>query len=269
MLRKLVISALLSLALALPANADFNVATWNLESGDSQVEYLAKEIQKWAGIGLWGFSEVQNEQMLVAMSKSLNQANVAAKFAAILGTTGGADRLAIAFDQNKFQILHSWEIEEVNVGRTLRAPLVGHLQELATGKEFLFVVNHFYRGRSNDEKRRQEQAIRLREWGKKQTLPIVSVGDFNFDCKLPELEICNPAYGEMVADDVFAWLFPKNPMKTQCSQRYNSILDFVFVTGEAKSWAKESWILNVREEACMDNKYKSDHRPVMAVFATR
>jgi hypothetical protein len=46
------------------------------------------------------------------------------------------------------------------------------------GLDFIFMVNHLNRG---NEERRRAQAAGLREWAEDQTLPVVAVGDYNFD----------------------------------------------------------------------------------------
>ena len=55
-------------------------------------------------------------------------------------------------------------------------------------------------------------------------------------------------------------------VKTQCS-RFNSVLDFVFVSGQAKDWGATSEILERQSDFCdWDEQDGSDHRPVRAVF---
>lgn len=247
--------------------ADFYAGTWNLESGDSDSMFLAKQIEQWSTIDLWGFSEVQNAKALETVCKGMARSRPGSRIAYVLGNTGRADRLAIVYDENVFQYFGSIELNNVNVGGTLRAPLVAKFQERATGVTFLFVTNHFYRGKSSEEARRNEQSRRLREWAASQDLPVISVGDYNFDCDVEDGK-CNSAFYDLVKGDTFSWVKPQNPMRTQCNRRYNSILDFIFSSGIAQGWAAESVILNDHRAACDDNKQKSDHRPVVAVFST-
>jgi hypothetical protein len=37
------------------------IISWNVESGDADIDVLVEFIQEQQGIYLWGFSEVQNE----------------------------------------------------------------------------------------------------------------------------------------------------------------------------------------------------------------
>lgn len=269
-MKKYIAPLFLVVALIFPfsAHADFYVGGWNLESGDSDEEYLAQEVQKWPGIGVWGFSEVRDEAVLVKMRAGLNEANSRANFTGAIGTTGRGDRLAILFDQNLFTHIAFYELQEINVGGTLRAPLVGHLRENATGQEFLFVVNHFYRGKGSEEARRDKQSALFRAWIEQQTLPVIAVGDYNFDCELPELNHCNNSFNVLTTGGVVSWVRPENPIRTQCNRRFNSILDFVFVNNQAGAWSAGSWVLNPEYEACDDNAQKTDHRPVAGMFVT-
>jgi endonuclease/exonuclease/phosphatase family metal-dependent hydrolase len=64
-----------------------------------------------------------------------------------------------------------------------RSPLVLKLKHNGTGKEFFFMVNHLYRGNGIDA-RRLDQATALNQWAAAQTLPVIAVGDYNFDYDL-------------------------------------------------------------------------------------
>lgn len=257
-----------ALLLPYPARANFYAAAWNLESGDSDPVYLAEQIRQWATIPVWGFSEIENQSVLIRMCEALNTQNSSSNFVGILGNTGRTDRLGVAFDQAQFSYVTAYELPETNIGNTLRASLVVHLREISSGQEFLFVANHLYRGKSSNETRRDLQAAALRDWAAVQELPVIAVGDFNLDCDVDNLKQCNNTYRVLTQNEVFSWVVPENPIKTQCSNRYNSILDFVFVTGSARDWASSSFILNRDDEACIDDDKKSDHRPVGAFFKT-
>lgn len=249
-------------------HANFSCGAWNLESGDSDYNLLASQVAAWSDVGVWGFSEVLNETSLEIMGASLNAANPDAQFRGIIGTTGRQDRLAIIFASNLFDCEDAYELQHINVGGTLRAPLVARLREKATGKVFLFVANHFYRGKRHEEARRDQQSRLLREWARQQDCPVIAVGDFNFDCEVEYPGECNNAYNILLDGDVFKWAMPDNPMRTQCNRKYNSILDFVFVSGQAKNWISRSTILNATPDACDDDSRKSDHRPIRVQFTT-
>lgn len=272
MLARRILVLCLALILAYPAlgNASFSCGAWNLESGDSDENFLAQQIIQWRGVDVWGFSEVRDERVLETIGSSLNTARPDAAFMGVLGTTGGRDqdRLGIIFSSKIFECKGAWELHALNLGGTLRAPLVAQLKEAATGREFLFVANHLYRGKSGEEPRRDEQARLLREWAKSQALPVIMVGDYNFDCQVDGAGQCNNAYRVLTEGGFLRWAKPENPMRTQCNRRYNAILDFVFVSRDATGWVRGSRILAPEKTACDDNASRSDHRPILVDFAT-
>jgi hypothetical protein len=60
------------------------------------------------------------------------------------------------------------------------------------------------------------------------------VGDYNFDWDVGSGDH-DPGYDELVAGGVFEWVRPDPLVSTQCSGFYDSVLDFVFVGGDARS----------------------------------
>lgn len=100
-------------------------------------------------------------------------------------------------------------------------------------KELLFMVNHLYRSKAT---KRHEQATGLNDWAKTQTLPVIAVGDYNFDWSIPTGDTNHDkGYDNMVINGVFTWVRPETLVKTHCSH-HNGVLDFVFVSGDAQSW---------------------------------
>ena len=59
---------------------------------------------------------------------------------------------------------------------------MARLRDKQSGVKFLLVLNHLARG---DAELRQEQAKALRLWAADQELPIISIGDYNFDFDFP------------------------------------------------------------------------------------
>ncbi len=244
--------------------SELRMVSWNMESGDASPHYLSKQIRKMRGIDLWGLSEVKNEQWAALFAKSAQNARGKA-YKAVLGSTGRADKLLILFNAERFKLIKSYELNDINVGGTLRAPLVVDLLDNKTGIEFSFMVNHLARGKTKPEPRRTQQAKMLRTWALNKNGPVLLSGDFNLDCELPELTKCDQAYYEMVKGDVLDWVKPSTPIRTQCNRRYNSILDFIFVGNQARAWNPTSKILHTSYEMCNDDEEKSDHRPVLGI----
>ena len=118
--------------------------------------------------------------------------------------------------------------------------------------------------------RRHEQARLLNLWASQQTLPIIAVGDYNFDWSVPVGDkVHDQAYDEMVKDGHFTWIRPSTLKKTQASPNFNTVLDFVFLGGNSWTWKAESTILkrdanDTDDDSFPDDDQLSDHRPVRA-----
>ena len=99
-------------------------------------------------------------------------------FAAVRGSSGDGMRLVALYDDTRFDLLEWYELDEINTTGNARAPLVLHLRDTLSGEQFLFMVNHLYRSRDDE---RHKQAQLLNDWAENQTLPVIAVGDYNFD----------------------------------------------------------------------------------------
>lgn len=240
---------------------DLTVIGYNVESGGADPNFVATRIAAIDGCALWGLCEVQNP-VWANIFEAAAEDGEGTDFIPILGTTGGADKLLILYDGDKLERVNSEELHSINVGGRVRSPLVGHFRVKETDEEFLFMVNHLYRSRAD---RRHLQATRLNAWAAAQDLPIIAVGDYNYDWSVPNGETDHDdGFDHMVANGVFQWIRPSPLYKTQDSN-YNSVLDFVFVSGKAQQWAAGSTVL-VAPQDFPDTDDTSDHRPVRARF---
>lgn len=265
-------TVLLALLFALPRNSTafyqptLTVVSWNVESGDSNPATVAQRIRNMNGCDLWGFSEVDANTMPSAFETAAEDGENA-DFQRILGTTGAGDRLMIVYDADRFEKLGQEELHNINVSGTVRAPLLGRFRDRQSGKEFLFMVNHLYRG---SETGRHDQARLLNQWAIAQTLPVINVGDFNFDWTIDDGDTDHDeGYDLLTQNGVFKWVRPATLIGTQCSEGVNnprSVLDFVFVSGGAKLWPSTSEILTVPNDCPDSGNQTTDHRMVKAVF---
>ena len=260
----LLLSNLCLIGCASSSSSQLTVVGFNVESGDADPNFIAKNQIKPLQKGeIWGFSEVQNSTWVQTFEQAM-EADNPSDFKSILGTTGNADKLAIIYDSNELEELDHYELLSINIGGNVRAPLVAHFKLKSNGKEFLFMVNHLYRSRND---LRHEQARLLNRWAQKQTLPIIAVGDYNFDWDVTQGEKKHDkGYDLLTENGIFTWIRPELILATHCSQKYNSVLDFVFVSGSAKTWESSSKILYPESSYCPDDGQKSDHRPVLSVF---
>jgi endonuclease/exonuclease/phosphatase family metal-dependent hydrolase len=237
------------------------VVSWNLESGESSDRTIADRVKTFQGVDLWGLSEVAGDETARTFEEAAEDGENA-DFRRVLGTTGGGDRLAVVYNATRFRLVAQEEIDHINQGNH-RAPLVARLSEAATGREFLFMVNHLARGNSA---LRHRQGTLLNEWARRQTLPVIAVGDYNFDWEVAGGDRRHDrGYDNMTAGGAWAWVRPSRLVKTQCDASYNSVLDFVFVNQAASGWPATSVIIEEQGD-CDDDEFKPDHRPVKAEF---
>lgn len=265
----LLLAALITMAAPLaPARGEtLSVVGFNVESGGADPQVVDDVIAAAEGVDVWGFSEVDDDgwaQLFEAAAEDGEGAN----FERILGSTGDRDRLLIVYDADRLTLLETFELSEINVGGHVRAPLVARFRigtADAQGPEFLFMVNHLYRSRAE---RRHQQAQLLNAWARNQTVPVIAVGDYNFDWSVIGGDGDHDAgYDQMTADGVFRWVRPTQLIRTQCSE-HDSVLDFVFVAGPAQAWQGTSEILETQPSYCPDSAATSDHRPLLATFET-
>jgi hypothetical protein len=212
------------------ANAQYELSVlgWNSESGGADPDTVAARIAAFDGVDLWGLCEVQEDWEATFVAAA--GVGEDAAFAGILGTTGGADRLLVIYDPARLTLLDHEELNEINPGNRVRSPLVARFRFEAADQEFLFVVNHLYRTRDDA---RLEQSRLLREWAGTADVPIIAVGDYNYDWRVDGGETDHDAgYDELVAGGTFVWVRPQILIPTQYSTSYApAVLDFVFLAG--------------------------------------
>ncbi len=244
------------------------VIGWNAESGDANPDTVAKRIEEIDGCDIWGMCEVKDAQW-AAIFNHAAEIDEEADFETILGTTGKLDKMQIIYNADKFDLIRTFELHKINIKRRVRAPLVAHFELKSNGKEFLFMINHLYR---SNNRARHNQAALLNQWADEQDLPIIAVGDYNFDWEVVDGD-ANHDYGydNMIADGNFYWVRPEVLKKSQASENYNSVLDFVFLGGNVWTWEAESEILkrdanDNKDNSFSDDSNNTDHRPVKATI---
>jgi hypothetical protein len=237
------------------------LVSWNVESGGSDNQTIRQRMASFQGVDLWGLSEVASVSAAGVFETGAEDGEQA-NFDRIVSTTGGEDRLAIIFNANRFRLVRSQELMHINQGNH-RAPLVAELQEVTTNRNFLFMVNHLARG---DASLRRRQATQLNEWVRTQTLPVIAVGDYNFDWEVMGGDQNHDlGYDNMTNGGAWTWVRPATLIKSQCDPNFNSVLDFIFVNAAAQSWSGTTEIL-VAPNDCNPSPLTSDHRPVIGRF---
>jgi endonuclease/exonuclease/phosphatase family metal-dependent hydrolase len=246
------------------------LVSWNVESGDANPANLAARIRQFQGVDIWALSEVEGDAWLNLFEPAAEDGENA-DFRRVLGTTGQSDRLAILFNSRRFELVRSFELSNINIGGSFRAPLVAQLRGRETGNEFLLMVNHLARGNASV---RHQQGGLLNAWARQQTLPVVAAGDYNFDWDVANGASNHDAgFDRMTADNVFVWVRPATLVRTQCSEGTGtsggSVLDFVFAAQGARMWLGQSSIEVVAGDCPDPGPQQTDHRPVRGEFRMR
>ena len=271
---------LLAVLSASPLAAEsLRLLAWNVESGGNNPETIASELRELSGYDIVGLSEVTPTSVKLYVDALSAGGDT---FLSVHSATGRSDRLVLAFNTKRLQLLGGYEMHRFgdwqlnsytdNGNFRHRSPLVGHFRDRATGTEFLVTVNHLARG---DASIRQRQAAGLRKWAEAQALPVIAIGDFNFDYHFQRRQ-GNKAFQMFMQDDVWQWVQPEKLVDTnwadvdprlpvgQRTDRYpGSCLDFIFMAGPAKSWPATATVI-VRPGDFPDTGETSDHRPVAA-----
>lgn len=248
----------------LPVSGSLSILAWNVESGGNDPIAIASRL-----------GEMRNHDVVCLNEVSPANFNrysdaLGSKFSSVESRTGRSDRLQILFDHERFELLQAAELDayrdlELNNG-THRSPLFVRLRDRGFGVEFIVMTNHLARG--NAELRRQ-QAAGLREWARDQSAGVINIGDFNMDYSFIS-GTGNAAFVEMLRDNVWKWIEPEVMIDTNWSDSDDdgmdnypdSMLDFAFVSGPAKTWQPTCSVL-VADGDFPDDESTSDHRPIM------
>lgn len=296
-------SAMYLLVLAVPAVASaepFRLLAWNVESNRpesravsdpaviaSQLEGFERDPETRSGLVV--LSEV--EPRTVPLFRAAAAKGYGGNLEAILSASGGyrdCDSLLVLVDTERFHVEETCELhryagiagnmlvaEDGADAGTLRArsPLALRIRDRRGGRMFWLVAVHLARG---EESLRKEQSRMLCRWADDRVEPVILAGDCNFDFDFHSRR-GNDAWREFVESGVWLWLEPDPLVDTNWSDdrtappgerrdRFpDSILDFVWVANEARSWRGVSDVV-VRPGDFPDDDTTSDHRPVVAVF---
>lgn len=241
--------------------APITIVGWNVESGGALQNVVSDRIAAFQDVDIWALSEV-NATDAEDFEFGAEEGE-GANYESYLGTTGAADRLLLIWDEDRFDLMTQGQVPEI--GFSARAPLWVALRDTTTGLDFIVMVNHLHRSNDNT---RHTQATMLNAWAASQTMPVIALGDYNFDWNLPNGDSDHDiGYDNMVKNGVWEWIRPAELVTTQCSGwpcGFNSVLDFVFAAGPARDWNIATEII-VTENDFPDDNTTPDHRPVMAV----
>ncbi|MCB1050027.1 MAG: endonuclease/exonuclease/phosphatase [Acidobacteria bacterium] len=239
-----------------------HVVSFNVESGQANIDTLTEFVADEQGCDVWGFAEVLDAHWAERLEEAA-EVGESANFEEVLGTTGREDLLLIVYNTQRLELLKSFELDHINVRGRVRAPLVALFKDLQSGQKFYFMVNHLYRGNAEG---RHLQATLLNTWGKSAKLPVIAVGDYNFDWEVQNGDqVHDLGYDNMIKDHVFTWVRPPKLVKTHSHPDYDTVLDFVFLSEQAQSWPARAEIVE-GVNGPLDDLFRSDHLPIRAVI---
>jgi hypothetical protein len=100
------------------------------------------------------------------------------------------------------------------------------------------------------------------------------VGDYNINFHVFQGDAGNRDQGfdNLIEGGIVQWVRPLTLVKTEDSDAYNTVLDFVFVANPPAGWSGQSRILEREGDQVAtshdfdDNSTTPDHRPVDAIF---
>ena len=135
---------------SLTAQESISVLYWNVESGGTDANTIAGQLSQLVAdeepFDLVGLTEVRPED------SDDYVAALGANYTGIVSNTGDSDRMVIAFNEDRFNLVQLMELNEhdgialnfFNSGGRprFRSPLVAELQEESGTRRFFFMVNH-------------------------------------------------------------------------------------------------------------------------------
>lgn len=265
-----------ALCLTCHAHAEpLRVLSWNVESEGADPAIVGAQLAELGRYDAYCLQEVAPSDV-GRYAYAIRDAHGKA-YRYIISSLGGTDRLVIAFDAERLDLIESRELfrhgEYVLNNFRYRGPLVLAFRDATTGKRFYLMTVHLARGNAAE---RKEQAIGLREWAKSLRAPVIGIGDFNFDFDIPT-ERGNESFAEFTAEgSPWRWAKPDKLVDTNWDDRDgdgrdnypDSMLDFAFTAGDNVTATSE---VIVREGDFPDTHATSDHRPLKLTveWATR
>jgi hypothetical protein len=154
------------------------IVSWNVASHENDSPTLARQLGK---LGQRANCQIVALQQ-VAPADLAMFGKALPGFAAINGKSGGSSRLQILYDPGRIEQIRlpeSGSFEGVRVGDVKgETPLRALFRDKASGVAFWLINVHLA---SANAAIRNKQAAELREWARSATLPIVAIGNFDFN----------------------------------------------------------------------------------------
>lgn len=247
-------------------DSQYKIMAWNVElDGGAKPDVIAGQMQEFKDYDIIALMETRPETFEVIKKST--------KHKAAISRSGNNIRLALLWNDERFSIEKFEELDDLNdENMRHRSPWAMLVKERATDQAFYLVTVHLARGR---EQLRQRQARGIRDWTREKTLPVIAIGDFNFDYVFADNK-GNKAFDQFLEDGIMKWVRPEefidtnwyDPESDGIDNYPGSMLDFAFVAGPAKDWSPKCRVI-VRDGDFPDDKSTSDHRPIELLLSPR
>lgn len=277
---------LLTVVIASSAQAEpLKVGTFNTESdSDTQPFKVAETIRGIRHVDVWAFEEVESREAAIEYTVAASAAGGRGSYRYVIsesGEIGAQDRkndfVALVYNSSRLRQVETVELHGIRSGPGpgrlgtpdwhLRGALFLRLQDKATGAEFYVGGVHLKCCGGDGPAIRAHQATILRDWLTRSDVPVILTGDFNIPVDPGSADGNQSSAAFTTLAQTATWLNPSNPIKTQCSPSFNSMLDLFFLKGGANISASGVEIQDAEPAYCdLDAKGYSDHRPVVATF---
>lgn len=259
------------------------IATFNTESdSDTVPANVAETIGALGPFDILAVQEVESTQALRTYTDAAAAANggrwrYIVSESGVYGGNRKPDLLGIIYSTDTFRQIQTTEYHAIRSRPDgteygvpdwgLRGALILRLQHIQSGTEFQVVTVHLKC--CNEPAIRAHQTALLAEHIMSADVPTVLLGDTNVPIEPGDSGATGAnveAFENLTTAAGLKWIAPTNPVKTQCSPLYNSMLDQVF--GPASLIAEAFAEVRFPEATyCdLDALGYSDHRPVVATF---
>lgn len=266
---------------------DLIVGTLNTESSADTTEFHVSQVIQRAGfVDVWALQEVEDFAALEEYTVAAGAAPGRKSFRYVGSESGEVnamhrknDLLGLVYNSSRLRQVETIELHGIRSipgpGRLgeadwqLRGALLVRFQDRNTAAEFYVGNVHLKCCGGDGITTRAHQAEILKEWVERQTVPVILTGDFNIPVQ-PTSTSGSTSNAFQTLASALDWVRPENPIKTQCSPSFNSMLDHFFVKDGPNLDVIDVNILETQASYCDDEETGGpDHRPLLAKFILR
>lgn len=240
---------------------NYSILYWNIEFSDIDPVSVSNQL---IGLGRYDLVALSGttKSMVYEQAMARNWPN---RFGFIHGMTKKNDSSVVFYDKKRFNLVESSEVAAVaSVNESQHAPFCVRLNEYLGAQDLAVVMNTIASG---DMDFQENQAAALREWARGQSMPLIALGQCDFDYER-QAQRGNACFHAFIRDGVWEWVKPvelsvaKGHGKKKGIEGYFDIgQEFSFVGGAARDWSAE-FRPAVRWRDFSGDKKTGEHRPV-------